>query len=86
MKEYLSSTVFFHFDRPQKENKRKRMEKQVLGSRQITKNVVEHVDDGDTSCNWCTWNVPKKFGKKTGRFGNQRKIQDHPNCCIDKTG
>ena len=33
------------------------------------KNAVEHVDDGDTNCNWCTWNGLQRLGKRTGIVG-----------------
>ena len=26
---------------------------------------MEHEGDGDTNCNWCTWNNPQKIGKET---------------------
>ena len=38
--------------------KRKRKERQVLEPCQRTKKVVERVGDGDTNCNWSTWNDP----------------------------
>ena len=43
---------------PQSENQRKRKKRQVLGPCQITEKVVERVGDGDTNCNWFTWNSP----------------------------
>ena len=43
------------------------------------KNVAEHEYEGDTNCNWYTWNGPKGFGRKTGGTGNQRKNWDYPN-------
>ena len=45
---------------------------------------MEHVDDGDTSCNWCTWSDPQCLGKESGIFGNQRTSRDHPNSSIFK--
>ena len=39
---------------------------------------MEYEDDGNTNCNWHTWDGPQRFGKGTGRVGNQRKNQDHP--------
>ena len=38
------------------ENKRKRKDRQTLGPYPRTKENVEHVDDGNTHFNWCTWN------------------------------
>ena len=32
---------------------------------QKTKKAVEHKDDSDTNCTWCTWNSSKGFGKGT---------------------
>ena len=26
---------------------------------------MEHESDGDTNCNWRTWNNPQKTGKRT---------------------
>ena len=34
------------------------------------KEAVGHKDDGDTSCNWCTWNSSQQLGKGAGRVGN----------------
>ena len=39
---------------------------------------MEHESDGDTNCNWCTWNNPQWIGKGNRRLGNKRKIGDHP--------
>ena len=43
---------------------------------------MEHESDGNTDCNWCTRNGPKRFGKGTGRAGNQRTYRDHPKTTI----
>ena len=40
---------------------------------------MEHVGNGDTNCNWHTWNGPQRFGKESGRSGNRRSSQDRPN-------
>ena len=42
--------------------------------------------DGDTNCNWCTWNGPHRLGKWTGRAVNWRSNGDHPNYTITKIG
>ena len=34
---------------------------------------MDHDSDGDTSCNWCTWNCRQRFGKGSGKVENQRK-------------
>ena len=47
---------------------------------------MEHKSDGDTNYNWYTRNGPQRLGKGTGREGNQKTNQDHPNYCITKIG
>ena len=47
---------------------------------------MEYGSDGDTSCNWCTWNNIQKIGKGTGRLRNSRTSRDHPNYGIIKIG
>ena len=37
------------------------------------KRNMEHEGDGNTNCNWCTWNNPQRISKGSGRFGNKRK-------------
>ena len=44
----------------------------------------EHEDNGDTYCNWRSWNGPQRFGKEAGRIGNRRMNRDHPNYSIIK--
>ena len=36
--------------------------------------------DGDTNCNWCSWNGSQESEKERerGGIGNQRKNRDHP--------
>ena len=43
-----------------------------------------HEGDGDTSCNWCTWNRPQMPGKKTGGTLIQTKNQNHSDHSIFK--
>ena len=50
------------------------------------KETIEHKGNGDTSCNWCTWNDLKRISKWTRRFTNQRTSRDHPNYNITKIG
>ena len=78
IKKNLPHGGFYRSSGSQSQNQRKRKETQGLGPRQITKNVVGHEGDGDTSCNLCTWNGPQNFGKRTGRVGNQKKNRDYP--------
>ena len=67
-------------------NKRKRKDRQILGSCLKTEKVVEYEGDGDTNCNRCTWNDSYGLGEKTGRTGNQRKNRDHQKHNIVKIG
>ena len=46
--------------------------RQVLAPCLRAKNAMEQEGDGDSNCNWSTWNDPERFGKGTGRIGNQR--------------
>ena len=72
----LSSRRFWHSGGPQRENKRKRRDKQILRPCQRAKKkqqkTVEHEGDSDT--NWMIL-------KNSGRMGNQRKNQDNPDHC-----
>ena len=43
--------------------------KYVHLARELT-NPNKHEDDGDTNCNWWTWNNPQMIGKGTGRLIN----------------
>ena len=36
---------------------------------------MEHEDDSDTNCNWCTWN--QRIGKQTGRLGDKMTSGNH---------
>ena len=45
---------------------------------------MEHEDDGDTNCYWCTRNNPQRIGKETGRLGIKTTHGDHPNYSIIK--
>ena len=38
---------------------------------------MKHEGDGDTSCNWGTWNSLQMLGRKTGRVDNQRTNRDY---------
>ena len=33
---------------------------------------MEHKNDGDTNCDWCTWNAPQRLGDGAERVGNPR--------------
>ena len=45
---------------------------------------MEHKGDGDTICNWYTWNDPKRIGKRTERLRNWRTSGDYPDYSITK--
>ena len=45
---------------------------------------MEHKDNGDTNCNWCTWNNPQKIDKRIRRLRNQRTSRDHADYSIIK--
>ena len=45
---------------------------------------MEREGDGDTNCNWCTWNNPQRIDKGPGRLRNQRTSRDHPDYSITK--
>ena len=38
---------------------------------------MEHEDDGDTNCNWCTLKHRQRIGKGTERFENKRTSGDY---------
>ena len=46
---------------------------------------MEHEGDGDTSCNWCTWNNLQKIDKGIGRFRNKRTSKDYPDYNIEES-
>ena len=48
------------------------------------KQTVEHVSDGDTNYNWCTWYSHQPIDTRTGGFGNKRTSRDHPDYSIIK--
>ena len=64
---------FCHASKTQRENKRKQNKRKKLKPCQRTKKAVEHEDDGDTNCGWCSWDSPQRLGRKIGGIGNQKK-------------
>ena len=46
--------------------------------------TIEHEGDGNTNCNWCTWNNPQRIGKGTWTLGNKRTRGNHPDNSIIK--
>ena len=60
---------------PQKKNKRKQNNGQILGPVQGTKKTVEHKDDSDTTYNWCTWSNSRRLRKKTGELEIKRRTK-----------
>ena len=47
---------------------------------------MEHEDDCDINCNWCTRNNPQRTDKGTGRLENKRISGDHPDYSIINIG
>ena len=45
---------------------------------------MEHEDDSDTNCNWCTRYSHQRNGIGTRGLGNKRTSRDHPNYWIIK--
>ena len=46
--------------------------------------AMGHEGDGNNNCSWCIWIDHQELGKETGRIGDQRKNQDHPEHSIFK--
>ena len=59
------------------------MDKYLNLARELKK-TMEHEDDSDTNCNWCTWNNPQRIDKWIGRLRNKKTSTDHPDYCIIK--
>ena len=38
---------------------------------------MEHQNDGDTNCNWSTWNGSQRFGKEAGRIEKKMARGDY---------
>ena len=47
---------------------------------------AEHEGDGDTNCNWRIWNNPQRIGTETGKFGNKKTSEGHPDSSIIMIG
>ena len=82
----MSSCGFCYSYGPQKEDKRNQKDWQIFRPCQRTKKAVEHEWDHDTNCSWHFWNSPKRLGRKTGVFEDQRKKLDHQDYRIVKIG
>ena len=66
---------------------RKKRDKYLEVARELKKNKTkEHESDGDTSCNWCTWNDAQRLGKEAGCVRNRSSSRDYPNYSIGKVG
>ena len=48
------------------------------------KKNMEHESDSDTNFKWCARNNPKRLGKETGKFKDQRISEDHPDYSINE--
>ena len=46
------------------------------------KKAIEHGGDGDTNCNWCTWNGTLRLGTGAERFKNWKMNRDNPSFSI----
>ena len=66
-----------------KENEKK---DQYLDLARELKKIVEHESDGDTNCNWCSWDNHEKIDTETWGLGNKRTSRDHPNHGIVEIG
>ena len=47
---------------------------------------MEHDSDGDTNCNWCTWNNPQMIVTRTRRLRDQMTRRCHQDFSIIKIG
>ena len=47
---------------------------------------MEHEGNGDANFNWRTWSSPQSISKETGRLGNKRINENHPDYSIFKIG
>ena len=72
----MPSSGFCRSSGPQSQNKRKRKDKQIIGSYQRAEKTVEYHGDGDTNCRWCTWKSPQRLVKETRGMVNRSKNQD----------
>ena len=43
------------------------------------KKTMEHKCDNYTNRDWCSWYSHQRINKGTGRLGNKRTSEDHPN-------
>ena len=62
-----------------KENENR--DKYLYFTRELKK-AMENVGDGDTNCNWCTWNDSQELSKRTRGVRKWRTSGDHQNCSI----
>ena len=59
-------------------NKTKKITK-LPGFCEKAEEAMEHNDDVDSNCSYCSWNSVQSPGKETEGIGNQMKNWDHPN-------
>ena len=50
------------------------------------KKTMEHENDGDTNCNWCSWYSHQRIYTGTGGLKNKRKGEYHSKYSIVKIG
>ena len=41
----------------------------------LAEEAMEHEGNGDTNCNWCTWNNPQRLGKGTVRLRIKGRVE-----------
>ena len=75
-------------------DKKKKMNLLVIGFRRSVKGSqkkktntrklesCKHEGNGDTSCDWCTWNGSRRLGERTGRVRNWRMNLNYPDYSI----
>ena len=47
---------------------------------------MDHESDDDINCNWCSRYSHQRIGTGTGRLGNKKTSEDHPNNYIIEIG
>ena len=81
-KENLPIRWLCRSDNPQRKNKSNPKERPC----KRTKKNNEHGGDGDTYCNWCTWDNTQRIGKGTELLRNKRTSRDNPDYNIFMIG
>ena len=85
-KENLLNNRFYHPSRSQNEIEKIKKRDKCLNLAWELKQTMGHVQDSNTSYNWCTWNNHLRTGEGTGRHGNKRTSGDYRDYRIVKNG